>query len=96
MSIAGQLWRLLYQFYEHSFQGGRLITELYQFLYQTLSERNNSPTTTCKCMTESFLIQSVFGRIVIKVSCCEVWSVSVSNIQTQIETFNLKLFSKNT
>lgn len=50
LSIAGQLWRLLCQYHEHSFKGGRFITELYPFLYQTLSEKANPVTTICKYM----------------------------------------------
>lgn len=45
----GQLWRLLCQYYKHSFRGGRLITELYPFLYQALSKKSNPASTTC-CM----------------------------------------------
>ncbi|KDR17705.1 Poly(ADP-ribose) glycohydrolase [Zootermopsis nevadensis] len=42
----GQLWRLLCQYYEHSFRGGRLITDLYPFLYQALSKKTKSPSAT--------------------------------------------------
>ncbi|XP_023719599.1 poly(ADP-ribose) glycohydrolase isoform X2 [Cryptotermes secundus] len=42
----GQLWRLLCKYYEHSFRGGRLITELYPFLYQALSNKSNPVGTT--------------------------------------------------
>jgi len=41
----GQLWRLLCQYYEHSSKGGSSSTELYPFLYQSLSEKINPVST---------------------------------------------------
>ncbi|XP_069686554.1 poly(ADP-ribose) glycohydrolase isoform X2 [Periplaneta americana] len=42
----GQLWRLLCQYYEHSFRGGKLINELYPYLYQAISKKSNSSSST--------------------------------------------------
>jgi poly(ADP-ribose) glycohydrolase len=48
----GQLWRLLCQYYEHSFIGGSSSTELYPFLYQTLSEKTNPVSTISPSSSE--------------------------------------------
>jgi hypothetical protein len=80
--IAGQLWRLLCQYHEHSFIGGRFITELYPFLYQTLSEKANPVTTICKYMP-IIIPRKQLGFVSRKGNKIIIYSVS-SNIQTVI------------
>jgi hypothetical protein len=65
-SVVGQLWRLLCQYYEYSFRGGRLITELYPFLYQALSKKNNPASTTCKYVKIIPSTEVFCGSVVIK------------------------------